>query len=239
MKTILAIAALAAAPLAALAQAQAQAHPVPLPPPPARTSTTPTTAPAAGSDVGALLVGVKAGGIVPFSKLGANAVGAVEVGWLLPWMERSFAAVLEIAYAQPTASGGAGDPRVGGAAYDWKLTQRELVIAPTGLYRLRGFAALTGLPWAGGLVPYAGIGPRLYLLQSRVSGSAGGQAMATTTEQATKLGFGVPLGAELALGPGSLTGELLLEYGALDTAAAGSGTTTAGLALRVGYRMTF
>lgn len=228
MRTILAVLALAALPLAALAG--------PAEPP----TPTPAATPAAASDdVGALLLGAKVGGVVPFSKLGVNAAAAIEVGWLLPWMDRSFAALVEVGYTQPTASGGAGDPRVGGASYDWKLTQRELVIAPTGLYRLRGFAALTGLSWAGGLVPYAGIGPRLYLLQSRVSGSAGGQAMATTTEQATKLGVGVPLGAELALGPGSLTGELLLEYGALDTAAAGSGTTTAGLTVRLGYRMTF
>ncbi|HSB19665.1 MAG TPA: hypothetical protein VLD85_06650 [Anaeromyxobacteraceae bacterium] len=190
-------------------------------------------------DRGAALVGAKVGGVVPFSRLGVNAAGAVEAGWLLPWMDRSFAAVLEVSYCQPTAAGSAGDPRVGGAAYDWKLTQRELVIAPTGLFRLGGFGTLTGLAWAGRLVPYAGIGPRIYLLESRVSGSAGGQAMATTTEKATRMGVGMPLGAEYALGPGSLTGELLLEWGALDTRAAGSSTTTAGLTLRFGYRMIF
>lgn len=191
------------------------------------------------SDRGGALVGVKVGGVVPFSRLGVNAAGAIEAGWLLPWMDRRFAAVLEVSYCQPTASGSAGDPRVGGAAYDWKLTQRELVIAPTGLFRLRGFGALTGLSWGDRLVPYAGIGPRIYLLESRVSGSSGGQAMSTTTERATRMGVGAPLGAECALGPGSLTGELLLEWGALDTRAAGSGTSTAGLTLRLGYRMTF
>ncbi len=193
----------------------------------------------ASPDRGALLVGAKVGGVVPFSKLGVNAAGAVEAGWFLPWMGRSFAAVLEVSYCQPTASGTTADPRVGGAAYEWKLTQRELVIAPTGLFRLQGLDRLAGLGWAGRLVPYAGIGPRLYLLESRVSGSAGGQAMATTTEQATRVGVGLPLGAEYALGPGSLTGELLLEWGPLDTRATGSSATAAGLTLRFGYRMAF
>lgn len=243
MRTILAILALAGFPLAAAAQTA----PVPLPPPPPGTQVVPalpppaaaSPAPAEDGDRGAVLVGAKMGGVVPFEKLGANVTGAIEVGWLMPWAERSFAAVLEIGYTQPTASGGAGDPRVGGAAYDWKLVQRELVLAPTALYRLGDLGALTGARWASGLVPFAGIGPRLYLLQSVVSGSAGGQAIPSTREQATKVGLGIPVGAEYALGPGSLTGDLLLEWGALDTRAAGSGTTTAGLSLRVGYRMAF
>jgi hypothetical protein len=193
--------------------------------------------PAQAPDRGALLVGAKVGGVVPLEDLDPSFAGAVEVGWLMPWLGRSFAAVLEAGYVQPTASGGAADPRVGGAAYDWKLTQRELVFAAVGLYRLTGLSALTGAAWTARLVPYAGIGPRLYLLESVVSGSAGGQAIATTTEQATKLGVGLPLGAEVRVGPGSVTGELLYEWGKIDGRIAGSGTTTAGLSLRFGYRM--
>ena len=199
----------------------------------------PTLALAEPPDRGTVLVGAKIGGLFPVENLDPAVAGGVEVGWVMPWLDRSLAAVLEVDYAQPTASGNAGDPRVGGASYDWKLLQRQLVVAPTVLYRLKGFAALTGLSWASRIVPYAGIGPRIYLLQSTVSGTAGGQGVAETKETATKVGLGVPLGAEVAFGPGSLTGELLAEWGKLETVAAGSGTTTAALSVRVGYRFVF
>ncbi len=179
---------------------------------------------------GAFLAGVKVGGLLPFNKLEPAVGVAVEVGWLLPWHDRAFAALLEVSYAQPTASGHATDPRVGGAAYDWKLVQRVVVVAPTALYRYTRL---------GALVPYAGLGPRLYLYESKVTGTAGGQPMAATTEQATRLGLGAPLGLEYALGPGQLTGEALFEWGGLDTRIAGSGTSLSGATLRVGYRLVF
>jgi opacity protein-like surface antigen len=179
---------------------------------------------------GAFLAGVKVGGLVPFNKLQPAVGVAVELGWLLPWRDRAFAALLEVSYAQPTASGHATDPRVGGAANDWKLVQRVVVVAPTGLYRFTGL---------GALVPYAGLGPRIYLYESKGSGTAGGQPMAATTEQATRLGLGAPLGLEYALGPGQLTGEALFEWGGLDTRSAGTGTSLSGATLRVGYRLVF
>jgi hypothetical protein len=88
----------------------------------------------------------------------------------------------------------------------------------------------------GPIVPYLGAGPRIYLYESQASGAAGGAALGTTTEQATRLGLGVPVGVEYALGPGRLTGEILLEWGGLDTRIAGSGTSLSGATLRVGYR---
>ena len=87
----------------------------------------------------------------------------------------------------------------------------------------------------GKLTPYAGIGPRIYLLKSKISGSAGQSPIGETTEQSTKIGFGVPLGVEYELGPGGLLAEVLLQYGGLDHQITGDSNTGA-LSLSVGYR---
>ena len=55
-------------------------------------------------------------------------------------------------------------------------------------------------------------------------------------EQSTKVGLGVPFGAEIKLGPGALIGELLFEYGSLDHTATGDSNTGA-LSLAIGYRL--
>ena len=84
--------------------------------------------------------------------------------------------------------------------------------------------------------------PGLYFLESTVKGDAGGVTIKDTTEQSTKLGFGVPLGVQYNLGPGGLTAELLLEYGPLDHTATGGrrpatgDSNTGSASLLVGYR---
>jgi len=60
--------------------------------------------------------------------------------------------------------------------------------------------------------------------------------ISTTRQRSTRIGIGVPLGAELRLGPSSLIGELSLQYGTLDHVATGDAHTGA-LTLGVGYRM--
>lgn len=180
------------------------------------------------SDRGALIIGAKVGGLVPISGLGANVRGAIELGYIAPWAKRSFAFVLDVGYAAPAKSGSeSGDPRVPGGAYSWHLTEQELTVMPTLVYRLTAF---------GPIVPYGGIGPRLYLLQSNVKGDVAGVPIAETTERSTKLGLGIPLGVQYTLGPGALGAELLLEYGALDHRATGD-SNTAAASLFLGYRL--
>ncbi len=58
-----------------------------------------------------------------------------------------------------------------------------------------------------------------------------------TREQSTKIGVGIPLGAELVLGPGRAIGELLLQYGTLDHVA--TGDSTEAISGSVGYRFAF
>ncbi|MFW5741523.1 MAG: hypothetical protein ACOC1F_14310, partial [Myxococcota bacterium] len=83
--------------------------------------------------------------------------------------------------------------------------------------------------------PYAGIGPRIYLLESTVDGSAGGATISETTEPNTEFGFGIPVGAEIPVGPGGFLAELLFQYGGLDHKATGD-TNTGALSLSLGYR---
>jgi len=118
--------------------------------------------------------------------------------------------------------------RVPSGGYDWKLVQKELVLQPTFLYRITSlFDSIT---------PFVGLGLRMYLLESVSTAKAGDQTIEQTTERSTKWGGGLPIGAELALGPGSLTGEILLQWGPLKHTLTGA-TNLGGASVFVGYRM--
>ncbi|MBI5532967.1 MAG: outer membrane beta-barrel protein [Deltaproteobacteria bacterium] len=176
---------------------------------------------------GAVLLGARVGGLVTFGGMNPNARAGIELGYIFPWMNRSFAAALDIDYAAPKqAKTVDADPRVPGGSYAWHLTEKQLAFMPVFMYRLTSL---------GRVVPYAGIGPRIYLLRSTVRGAAAGNNISETTEQSTKIGFGVPLGAEFQLGPGGLLAEALLEYGPLDHSATGNSNTGAAT-LMLGYR---
>jgi hypothetical protein len=177
---------------------------------------------------GGLLAGAKVGGLLSFGGLDPNARVGLELGYVFPWLDRGLAFLVAADYAAPKSSGTqTGDPRVDGGTYDWHLTEHILAITPTVMYRFTKLKAV---------VPYVGVGPRIYLLKSTVRGAVGGVEIPETTEQSTKVGLGVPLGAELKLGPGALIGELLFEYGSLDHTATGSSNTGA-LSLALGYRL--
>ena len=178
------------------------------------------------NEKGSLLLGGKVGGLIPFNGLSPHVRGGLEVGYVLPWMDRSFAVALGIDYAAPSTDGSVQDPRVPGGSYDWELRQEELAVMPFVMYRFQGLGTIT---------PFAGIGPRVYMLRSTVKGSSGSAEFGETTETSTSFGVGVPLGAEFELGPGALLAELLLEYGGLDHRATGD-VHTGGTSLLVGYR---
>lgn len=176
---------------------------------------------------GGLLAGAKVGGVVPFGGLSPNVTAGLEVGYVFPWLHRSFAAAIDLDYAAPKSSGTVNDPRVTGGKYTWHLTEQELSLMPVVMYRLTLLRKVT---------PYIGIGPRIYFLRSTVRSNEGKPSFQETTEQSTKVGFGVPIGAEIPLGPGGLLAEVLLQYGSLDHTATGT-SNTGGLNLSVGYRI--
>ena len=190
------------------------------------TASTTATAPAA-DDGHAVLLAAKVGGIVPLDGLSPFVSFGVELGYVLPPMNHHLAIVIDADYTQPTKTGVEMDPRVAGGTYTWKLTEQELAVMPALEYRMR----------IGSLTPYVGIGPRVLFARSTVKDN-GGTTISPTKEQSTRVGVGVPIGAELAAGPGGLLAELLVQYGTLNHVATGDATTGA-LSLSLGYRFRF
>jgi hypothetical protein len=217
--TILFVTGLLALPATALAQ------PAPAAPAPDQK---PAPAPgfvyrARGSFVG----GAKLGAALPFDGLKPMASGVLELGWFFPVLKQGLGLLVDVAYTVPVTSGTEmKDPRVDGGTYGWKLTQKELTIMPVVVYRLT---------MLGRVVPYVGVGPRIYLHQSVVEGNVGMKPISPTTEQFTKVGVGVPLGVGIKLGPGEALAEFLFEWGKLDWLATGNSTSMGGN-IQLGYR---
>lgn len=182
---------------------------------------------------GAFLLAGKVGGGLPFNDLGISVAGAIEVGYLFRRSDPSFGVFLDVSYFVPQSDGTAVDPRLasatpgGDGAYSWHVWQKELTFQPTFIYR---FAMLDDV-----LVPYAGIGPRLYFLETVVDGRAGDARFPISDEVSTKLGLGIPLGCEFTLGPGGIIAELLFQWGPLSHEITGD-THLASTTLWVGYR---
>ena len=209
-----------------LLSAPALAQPAPAPAAPPAPDAIPGPAQPAKPDRGAFVAGGKVGVALPFDGLGPMASGIVEIGYVFPWLKRSFGLLVDVAYTVPVKSGTQmGDPRVDGP-YGWKLTQKELTISPAVYYRLT---------MLGRVVPYIGVGPRIYLHRSVVEGNVAMQKILETTEQSTKVGVGVPLGVGIKLGPGELMAEFLFEWGKLDHTATGDSTSMGGN-VQLGYR---
>ena len=181
---------------------------------------------------GAMLLAGKFGGLASFKGLSPFPHFGIEAGYRFPALSGRLAAVLAAEYTAPSASGKQTEAftpeRVpGGGSYSWELRQKELVLQPTFFYRLTGLLTR--------VIPYAGVGPRIYFLESVVRGKAGDQRFQDTPERSMKLGFGVPLGAELELGPGGLFGELLPHWAPLKHRTTGN-SHLGGTSLFVGYR---
>jgi hypothetical protein len=181
-------------------------------------------------DSSAILVAGKVGGILPFADMSAFVSGGLELGYVFGGTGRRIGVLLDVTYTTPLGDGNVEDARFAEGDFDWELTQKALVLQPTFLYRLTGVL--------GDLTPYAGLGPRIYLLQTVVEGRSGTSTIRPTDEQSTKFGVGLPLGIEWALGPGGLMAELLFQCGPLTHRTTGD-THLASGTLFVGYRALF
>ncbi|HEV8245219.1 MAG TPA: hypothetical protein VGP93_05600, partial [Polyangiaceae bacterium] len=154
----------------------------------------------------AILLGGKIGALVPINGFGTFLAGGLELGYVFPGTKQRIAAYLDVSYAVPRTDGSESDARLATGEYTWKVTQKQLTFQPTFMYRLTG----------NDLIPFIGIGPRIYFVETTGEGKSGGQTVLETDEKSTKFGFGVPLGVEYVLGPGALLGELSFEWGPFD-----------------------
>jgi hypothetical protein len=182
-------------------------------------------------DRGEVMLAIKGGGLFsePFSELGPSYLVDVELGYALPVLKHRLALAVDVGYTNPQANGKETDPRItaGASSYSWHLEQRELLVGLTFYYRHP----------IGRLVPYIGVGPRLFLLESRVKGNAGGEPISLSTEQSTKIGAHVPVGLGVTVGPGHLFIEGALLIGNIDHTTTGNlDVGVSSLTLTAGYR---
>jgi hypothetical protein len=178
---------------------------------------------AAPADDHGLLLAPKLALDLPPNGLGAAALGALEVGYRLPWLERRFVVALEATLAQPGRSGTLADPRLAAgvnAAYD--LSLRQLGFALVAMYRQdRAWRELT---------PYGGLGPTLTLAHAETTAFG-----ARTIESEGKAGLLALAGAEWELWRGGPFLEARYHFTRVDLAATGA-AAAGGLAVATGWR---
>jgi hypothetical protein len=145
----------------------------------------------------------------PFGDLGASFLPEVEVGWTLPWLDRSFEVAFSAQWAAPKASGvDAADVRLPGDGvmkYDVKLSQAILTLGAR--YRIP-----VPVAWVR---PWVYLGARTYLVETEVSGSAGGKPFGTNRETGTEFGVLGSVGADWFVGPGAIDVELQVGWAGL------------------------
>ncbi|MDY0058987.1 MAG: hypothetical protein RBU45_04190 [Myxococcota bacterium] len=178
-----------------------------------------------------LVVGAKlgAGFGQPFSELGTAFVPELELGYLLPPLQRSLQLSFTTSWAAPGSEGKApADARLpGDGVMSYSLTEQQLIFGLGLLYRLP-----LSIEW---LRPYAAAGARLYLLKTEVDGAAGGEAFGGNEETATEPGFVGLLGSDFFVGPGALNLELQLGYAGVDGYVMRN-TSVGALNVLLGYR---
>jgi hypothetical protein len=169
------------------------------------------------SPSGAILLGGNLRGGGSRGALDRFVHAGTELGYLFPALDGGLGALLQVEYRGPVTEGGADESLAGaratGGRFRSQLLQKELVLQPTFLYRMTSlFDSIT---------PFVGLGLRVYLLESIITLKANDETLEQTTERSTEFGGGLPIGAEFALGPGALTGEVMLQWGPLSHLLAG------------------
>lgn len=216
--------------LAATSFAQGRASPPKRPPPKPATSPGPASAPPAAvaptapAAPGAparlgLQLALKAGGTLAFSKLSPAVFGGLEASYALPVFDRRLAAGVELGFAQPGraasgSSGTAGD-------YSYRLTQRLVTFA----------LDVTYAHPLGALTAFGGAGWGVYHLVATVESFG-----MTNTERQLRSGLQLRGGAGMAVGPGTVFGELRLHQVGLQFLSTGE-ATGGGATVALGYRL--
>lgn len=183
----------------------------------------PATPPAEGSEGDNILLAPKVGFFKSTTPLQGAPFLALEAGYLTPLLGQRLALVAEVNFHQSKVSGTVNDSQLIRGARDYQLTEREIAVLLSAVYRFEG--AL------GAITPYAGAGPGLYLHRATVQ-----SFNATTVEKEGTLGFQLLGGAELRLGPGGLFLEAHYHFTRVGMLTTGSVNIGGFLAAGLGYR---
>jgi hypothetical protein len=182
-------------------------------------------APAEPSSEGdSILLVPKVGFFKSTTPLGGAPYLALEVGYVTPLLQRRLAIVVEGNFHQPKVSGTLSDPQLTLGDQEYSLTEREIALMLSAVYRFEG--AL------GSLTPYAGAGPGLYLHHATAQAFG-----ATTVEKEGTVGLQLLGGAELRLGPGGLFLEAHYHFTRVGFLTTGSVNVGGFLAASLGYRL--
>lgn len=187
-------------------------------------ATPPAAEPSASAEGDSILLAPKVGFFKSTTPLGGAPFFALEAGYITPLLGRRLALVAEVNFHQPQVSGTLRDPNVTLGDEPYRLTEREIAVLLSAVYRFEG--AL------GSMTPYAGAGPGLYLHQATAQAFG-----ATTVEKEGTLGFQLLGGAELRLGPGGLFLEAHYHFTKVGFVTTGSVNVGGFLAAGLGYRL--
>ena len=189
--------------------------------------------PAESRATAGLVIGGKVGGGLgkPFSDFGVTPVFELELGYMLPPLHRAIELFVIGQYAQPGVDGESeeADPRLPGAEplkYDVK--QQWVALSLGALYRIDLGTDV--------VMPYGGLGGRMYMLKTTVKGSVAGESFGENEE--TQMDYGLVLlgGIDIFLGPGALLAELSFGWAQLDGFVMRD-TNLGALSLALGYRV--
>ncbi len=188
---------------------------------------TPAEVPSSGP---AWVVGLHVGPAFALSPLNTAFQPRLEFAVELPFAGRRLRPFLTAAWSKPVAEGSAEDDRLPSGSSDYRLDQTLLTLG------LGAWVAL--LPPERRVVPEVGVGPEVFLLRSRVTGSSDGAAFPESREQYTRVGALVAAGARFGLGPGELAAHLSWHGAKLDGLVTGDSNAMQ-VGASVGYRLVF
>jgi hypothetical protein len=179
-----------------------------------------------------VVLGGKVGGGIGVGDFGATPLFELELGYA-PDLGESLGRSLEIfligQYAQPGLDGRASesDPRVDGE-FSYEISQRMLSLSLGALFRFDVGSEL--------VMPYGGLGGRVYLLDAQVKGALMDEPLGESGETRTQFGLVLLGGLDVFVGPGALLGELSFGWAPMDGYVVRDASLAA-LSLAVGYRV--
>ncbi|MCA9525288.1 MAG: hypothetical protein KC549_03195 [Myxococcales bacterium] len=183
-----------------------------------------------GFSTNGIVAGLKVGADFssPFNELGTSPAVELEIGWLLPALDRSLELFLAGQWAGPTGEGDLpADPRLpGDGVASYTVDQQQLRLSLGLLYRL---------PLDSTIRPYATLGGRAWLLKTTMDGEADGQDFGTYTEKSTEYGVFGALGGEWHTDYGALLLEVEGGWAAYDRTLF-EDTAVGTLAVQLGWR---